>query len=117
MKVHKHKDLIIAWAKGAVIQLQTKPEGTWVDIENNYPSWIEETVYRIKPREFKIGHWYPVKSGNYYMVLLCTNGDTFKRCALSDESTLEVNTSITYKADNLNWIGESLGELSFGEDE
>ena len=48
MTLHKHHDLIIAWAKGAQIQCQVfgKPN-KWFDIKN--PDWLEGCTYRIKP--------------------------------------------------------------------
>ena len=45
---HKHHDLIVAWAKGAKIQLKTMGvDGNWQDQSN--PSWNEVCDYRIKP--------------------------------------------------------------------
>ena len=46
MKPHKHKDLIIAWANGAEIQLKNI-KGNWV--ETSFPSWETFCEYRIKP--------------------------------------------------------------------
>jgi len=43
-KPHKHRDLIIAWANGEKIQYYAHHE--WANI--NYPSWDEDTEYRIK---------------------------------------------------------------------
>ena len=55
---HKHKDLIIAWANGADIEIQDKI-GKWHDIED--PTWYENGIYRAKstkptktPLELKI---------------------------------------------------------------
>ncbi len=45
---HKHRDLIIAWANGARIQMRVigaYPE--WHDTAN--PAWNTEREYRIKP--------------------------------------------------------------------
>lgn len=47
-KRHKHADLIIAWANGAVIQCLW-PKDEWQDCASNKPSWDEEIQYRIKP--------------------------------------------------------------------
>ena len=48
-KRHKHADLIIAWANGAVIQYKLGA-GVWEDSVNNAPSWALTGVYRIKPK-------------------------------------------------------------------
>jgi hypothetical protein len=42
----KHKDLIIAWANGAQIQMQDA-QGWWWDIGR--PIWDVDSAYRIKP--------------------------------------------------------------------
>ena len=61
-KPHIHVDLIKAWADGAQIQeklYSTVTEGyDWID--QVLPRWIPEYEYRIKPREFEDGAWYPV---------------------------------------------------------
>lgn len=44
--VHKHKDLIIAWANGASIEF-LNTFGEWQSILK--PGWDEDTEYRIKP--------------------------------------------------------------------
>ena len=57
MTPHKHADLIIAWAKGAEIQILStdrvdpdKP--VWLDVGTKYsPSWSEHQQYRIKPEK------------------------------------------------------------------
>ena len=49
MKPHKHAELIKAWADGVEIQYLFQ-DGTWGD--TNKPLWLENEVYRIKPREF-----------------------------------------------------------------
>lgn len=65
MKPHKHKDLIIAWANGAQIQVHTwretftGREPFWNDVPNNQPDWCPLKEYRIKPREFEVGAFYP----------------------------------------------------------
>ena len=45
---HFHKDLIILWAKGNLIQVKNDV-GKWVDCENNVPEWNVNTEYRVKP--------------------------------------------------------------------
>jgi len=52
-KRHVHHDLIVAWAKGALIQFRLKVEGewkAWTDIKKpTWTSYYYETEYRIKP--------------------------------------------------------------------
>jgi len=53
---HKHHDLIVAWARGAQIQVGAQyKDGTksvWQDIQIT-PMWNKNTEYRIKPeREY-----------------------------------------------------------------
>jgi len=46
---HKHADLIIAWADGAIIQYKDYA-GKWTDFEPpTYASWHQNMEYRIKP--------------------------------------------------------------------
>jgi len=48
MKEHKHKNLIIAWANGEIIQEYHRFYG-WIDSFN--PLWAYDLNYRIKPKE------------------------------------------------------------------
>ncbi len=43
--IHKHRDCIMAWASGLLIQMKVQDE--WVDIDR--PSWEEDVEYRVKP--------------------------------------------------------------------
>lgn len=52
MVAHKHAELIKQWADGAEIQELNPSDNEWYD---TYPSWNEDTQYRIKPEELK---WY-----------------------------------------------------------
>jgi len=51
----KHKKEINAWIDGAVIQFYSTinlPKGvTWVDCDNNNPSWTTGFIYRVKPEK------------------------------------------------------------------
>jgi hypothetical protein len=47
MKKHKHHDLIVLWAQGAIIQYYAVSE--WVNCNNNRPLWKEDGIYRVKP--------------------------------------------------------------------
>jgi len=47
--MHKHRDLIIAWANGAIIQ-HRDDFGHWEDWDaSNSPPWFDDDEYRIKP--------------------------------------------------------------------
>lgn len=46
-KFHKHHDLIIAWAKGAKIQVLSVGATEWADATR--PNWSTLCKYRIKP--------------------------------------------------------------------
>jgi hypothetical protein len=58
---HKHYDLIIAWANGALIQRKLYINDDfgnsveWSDAER--PSWCDDVEYRIKPKDPLI-HYY-----------------------------------------------------------
>lgn len=45
----KYKDLMQAWAEGAVIQYFDKSLNKWVEVFLNQPSWSTNEKYRIKP--------------------------------------------------------------------
>jgi hypothetical protein len=49
---HVHKDLIIAWANGQIVEI--KSMGKWQDVDEYFytlqtPVWYENMEYRIKP--------------------------------------------------------------------
>ena len=47
---HKHQELIIEWAKGAIIQYLDGDD--WIDVTGD-PYWNDEDTYRVKPPEPK----------------------------------------------------------------
>ena len=51
---HKHKDVIIAWAKGAEIEGYDAPCDTWHLLHT--PQWHSEAQYRVKPTKPKDKH-------------------------------------------------------------
>jgi len=55
-KMHPHRDLIIAWANGAEIQVMLAWSKGWVDADT--PGWDENSIYRIKPKkpEIQVDH-------------------------------------------------------------
>ena len=54
MKPHKHKDLIIAWANGALIEY--RHGNAWLPTSS--PWWEEGIDYRIEPKPDVVEHWY-----------------------------------------------------------
>jgi hypothetical protein len=48
MTAHKHKDVIIAYANGNLIQVKSPYSPLWFDCEGT-PQWYTENEYRIKP--------------------------------------------------------------------
>ena len=50
-KPHKHRDLIIAWANGEIIESKRKIESNWT--HRPHPTWDENVEYRIKPENIK----------------------------------------------------------------
>lgn len=68
---HIHKDLIIAWANGAVIQRKDDIDGAWKDCA--VPVWNPDNEYRIKPEPE-----YPKTSldGNYLFMTYQDTDDT-----------------------------------------
>jgi hypothetical protein len=53
MKPHKHKDVIIAWANGAVIQCKWCEAAPWSNVNNNAPIWSEDIEYRASLAEIE----------------------------------------------------------------
>ena len=49
MVKHKHADVIIAWANGAIIEFKSSPKDNWCYIHN--PSFCVNTQYRVKPSD------------------------------------------------------------------
>ena len=54
----KHYDVIIAWANGAEVELNSFGSGTWINCP--LPGFLESMQYRIKQRTFTERAWYPV---------------------------------------------------------
>lgn len=65
-KRRRHADLIHAWAEGAEIQYQ-KANGSWDCVFENYPTWSDCEIYRIKPktRIVRFRNWLS-EDGNIY---------------------------------------------------
>ena len=109
---HPHHDLIVEWAKDTskTFQWRRGCNGHYEDCV--VPAWSTELEYRIKPREFIKGCWYPC----------CYEGREFI-CKFDGSELIEpINkgyqaTSITWNGDSCYGlkIGKSLGEIKFGE--
>ena len=98
MEPHKHRDLIIAWANGAEIQGLDNLDNRWKDML--FPLWRVGGLYRIKPREFKKGAFYPVRLNNNDHAVLVYDGESFIGDCYAH-----------YPESAFSWIGE---ELSLG---
>lgn len=96
---HPHHDLIVEWAKDTSKAVQLKSDDSWCDAR--MPNWDTDKEYRIKPREFIKGHWYPCL--RHELEFICKfNGHSFVVAGRSG-----------YKENEIT-IGESLGEIKFG---
>lgn len=98
MKPHKHCDLIKAWADGAEIQAYDQILSKWVDV--GVLIWDENHEYRIKPREFEDGMYYPLisKRGVRCFGKFCTAGFRSAFIVGGEPET----------EDKFHWIGEPL---------
>lgn len=52
----KHAEFIKAWADGAEIEYFDKHYQTWKKCANNWPQWVDSTLYRVKPQPHKWQH-------------------------------------------------------------
>lgn len=115
MKSHKHRDLIIAWANGAQIQkLYARDDfETWDDEEN--PTWSSSATYRIKPREFKEGAWYPIQCASDQVGV---HGDRLVSRYVAGLFQFNENTNAYHEVcpSDIYWIGEPL-EINWPESE
>lgn len=48
MRPHPHKDLIIAWANGEIVEYYNPINDTWYEVSSS-PDWRPELRFRIKP--------------------------------------------------------------------
>jgi hypothetical protein len=109
-KPHKHAELIKAWADGAEIQEYILTMGAdcefgWTDTIN--PTWKQETEYRIKPREFDVGRYYPaINKYGQECLIKCTS----RECKPTFRDKHEFYSEPYYR-----WIGEKL-EIDWPEE-
>ena len=108
MKPHVHADLIKAWADGAQIQYNDSysDNGLWRDIAN--PVWSKDQVYRIKPRDFEVGAFYPAinKYGQQCLI----------KCTSTECKPVFRDKHEFYSEPHYHWIGEKL-EIDWPEGE
>ena len=105
MKPHKHCDLIKAWADGAQIQIKRLYKNhintyaeSWSD--DPEPTWYEYCDYRIKPREFEEGAFYPaINKYGQKCLIQCTSTEC--KPAFRDKHEF-------YSEPYYHWIGEPL---------
>ena len=96
-KQHKHAELIKAWADGAQIEFKCGEE--WLDFMSGTNNWHESMEYRIKPREFENGAFYPVTLdlGLRHIAIYLRNGNFY----LTEQDG-------RYSIDDLTWVGDKL---------
>ena len=67
---HIHAEVIKAWADGAEIEFRFSRDGLWNPCKNNCPGWLEETQYRVKPKNIvinrRIEYYYDYKDTNTF---------------------------------------------------
>lgn len=88
MKPHKHKDLIIAWANGALIEY--RQGNVWLSTAS--PWWEECVDYRIEPTPDFVKY---VKAAPNVIVGPCTNRYTDDNlCLTFDGETGKLKTAV-----------------------
>lgn len=110
---HPHKELIEAWLNDMSIKFEKNCssnmlEDEWfgVTVQNLIKDVSGVGTFRIKPREFKEGEWYPCIDYDNELCICCYKNNEFYLS--SDDLCGET-------ADEMIWIGESLGKIKFGE--
>jgi len=112
---HPHHDLIIEWAKDTRMDFQVSV-GTknpaiskWSDsgIDHVISDALGDCNFRIKPREFIKGHWYPLMNSEGDVCVNIFTGKGF--------STYSGGDGYTFSQDDFDDIGKSLGEIKFNE--
>jgi hypothetical protein len=61
---HKHAAVIKAWADGHQVQMLSRMNGLWEDVNAESPRWLEHYEYRVKPTFVKYRNflWAPADS-------------------------------------------------------
>lgn len=71
---HKHRDVIIAWANGEIVQIKQRDE--WNDCED--PSFNELLEYRIKPKRVKKEGWVTIyRATEHWHIGLATTSNVY----------------------------------------
>lgn len=109
---HPHADMIIEWANDTskVVQISSGISG-WVDMPN--PGWCPTNEYRFKPREFNDGEWHPCidDNGEWSIYIYKERDGKFYLDGHIDTGNLFIFREVA----DMQWIGESLGKLKFGD--
>lgn len=109
---HPHKELLEAWLN----DMSIKFEGDYscgsrpfidVSIKEVLDDVVGNETFRIKPREFKEGEWYPCIDDDNDLCICCYKNNEFY---------LSSDDLCGGTADEMIWIGESLGKIKFGEE-
>ncbi len=73
---HVHRDLIIAWADGAEIDVYCSAHERWEVLGNRTPTWSADIQYRIKPKPVTV---------RYRVALTRLGGDVYADAVMTDE--------------------------------
>lgn len=97
---HKHKDVIIAWANGEVIEFYSVGHQAWIEIDS--PNWLEDVQYRIKPlpviRTFRVALF---KGVEYYTTTI-DEGEGAKEFESNENFIAWLTDPIPYQVEELN---------------
>ena len=85
---HIHHDLIVAWAKGAIIENESEGK-FWAISSFGGPCWDPNTIYRIKPEP-------KPDSVCYHHATFETNGASYVSCDFSYKRAACDNLKLTY---------------------
>lgn len=102
MNKHKHHDLILEWLNGKPIQIKNF-KNEWKDWDTKLsPAWNPDREYRIKPREFKEGAWYPLIDCNDVKYVCQYRYPAQGGCPVFEGS------SVCLHEEDCKWVGEEL---------
>lgn len=110
---HPHAQLIKQWADGSEIQYYDERLSDWK--ATRQPSWSPAVKYRVNPngRKYKLenNHWYPVKDAQGDCAVMRFDSRWRSLFVYNGEN----GNTFEEIPDNCQWIGESLGEIAFGD--
>ena len=106
---HPHHDLIaelISETSKKVIMVTDSNSIVDVELFNIVVDTSGSYTFKIKPREFTKGHWYPCIDQDGDNMIYLFNGDLFQMFSRKIKQGSCPSSFV--------WIGESLGEIKFG---